>query len=51
MAYQRLAKLLYEGLNFAIPVNTMRDVAAELIEYGKVRKPSIGIYYTVQDGP
>ena len=46
-----LGVLLYEGLNFAIPVNTMRDVAAELIEYGKVRKPSIGIYYTVQDGP
>ena len=46
-----LGVILYEGLNFAIPVNTMKEVAAELIEHGKVRKPGIGIYYTVQDGP
>ena len=46
-----LGVLLYEGLNFAIPVNVVKEVSAELIEYGKVRKPGIGIYYTVQDGP
>lgn len=46
-----LGVMLYEGLNFAIPVNIVKEVAAELIEHGKVRKPGIGIYYTVQDGP
>lgn len=46
-----LGVMLYEGLNFAIPSNTMREVVDELITYGKVRKPGMGIYYQVQDGP
>ncbi len=46
-----LGVMLYEGLNFAIPSNTMREVVDELIAHGKVRKPGMGIYYQVQDGP
>ena len=31
------------GIGFAIPVNTVRDVAAELIKHGKVQHPFLGI--------
>lgn len=34
-----------EGLGFAISVNTVRDVAAQLIATGKVARPSLGIGY------
>lgn len=46
-----LGVLFYEGLNFAIPINTALEIADEIKEYGKVRKPGIGIMYTVQIGP
>ncbi len=30
------------GIGFAIPINSARRVAADLIEYGRVRRPSLG---------
>jgi len=32
-----------EGLGFAIPSNTVREVSAQLIEFGKVRRPYLGV--------
>jgi serine protease Do len=32
-----------QGIGFAIPANTARKIAAELMEFGKVRRPWIGI--------
>ncbi|MBE0478856.1 trypsin-like peptidase domain-containing protein [Candidatus Aerophobetes bacterium] len=34
-----------QGIGFAIPVNVARDIIDELIEYGRVIRPWIGIYY------
>ena len=31
------------GIGFAIPINTVKDVAAELIKHGKVEHPFLGI--------
>ncbi|WP_408956024.1 S1C family serine protease [Natroniella sp. ANB-PHB2] len=33
-----------EGIGFAIPVNRAKEIIDDLIEYGKVRRPWIGIY-------
>ena len=33
----------FEGLGFAIPIETALDISADLIEYGKVRRASMGI--------
>ena len=41
----------YEGLGFAIPVDTAYPIAQQLIEYGKVIRPQIGITVRDQDGP
>ncbi|MBR3305212.1 MAG: trypsin-like peptidase domain-containing protein [Christensenellaceae bacterium] len=38
-----------EGLGFAIPINTALDAIAQLFEYGAVRRPGIGIRYTMYD--
>lgn len=32
-----------EGLGFAIPSNTVKEVAEQLIEHGRVRRPYLGI--------
>lgn len=32
-----------EGLGFAIPSNVVREVTAQLIEFGKVRRPYLGV--------
>ncbi len=32
-----------QGIGFAIPINTARQIAAELVEFGKVKRPWIGI--------
>lgn len=32
-----------EGLGFAIPSNTVREVSAQLIGFGKVRRPYLGV--------
>ncbi|HAX24230.1 MAG TPA: trypsin-like peptidase domain-containing protein [Thermomicrobiales bacterium] len=36
-----------EGLGFAIPSNTVKDIARQLIENGKVVRPFLGISYTL----
>lgn len=32
-----------EGMGFAIPINSTKDIFAQLIQYNKVKRPSIGI--------
>ena len=32
-----------EGIGFAIPINSTKDIYGELIQYGKVKRPYIGI--------
>lgn len=41
----------YEGLGFAIPVETAYPVAQQLIEYGKVIRPQMGITVKNYEGP
>lgn len=41
----------YEGLGFAIPIDTAMPIAQQLIEYGKVRRPALGVTVTNWDGP
>lgn len=35
-----------QGLGFAVPINTAKDILDDLIEYGHVRRPMIGILGT-----
>lgn len=37
------AQYTYEGLGFAIPVETMKSVTDDLIDYGKVQRAQLGI--------
>ena len=41
----------YEGLGFAIPVDTVYKVATQLIEHGKVLRPQMGVNVMNYDGP
>ena len=41
----------YEGLGFAIPVETAYPIAQQLIENGKVIRPQIGVTIMDQEGP
>lgn len=41
----------FEGLGFAIPVDTAYPIAMDLIEYGEVQRPQMGITATSLDGP
>ncbi len=41
----------YEGLGFAIPVETVSEIANDLIEYGKVQRPGLGVSVKNQEGP
>jgi len=41
----------YEGLGFAIPVETAYPVAQQLIEYGKVIRPQMGVSVKDNEGP
>ena len=41
----------YEGLGFAIPVETAYPIAQQLIEHGKVIRPQIGVMVKDQEGP
>lgn len=41
----------YEGLGFAIPVSTAYEIAQDLIQYGKVIRPALGVSVTNQEGP
>ena len=47
-AYSRIA---FEGLGFAIPVETVLNVASDLIEYGKVIRPALGVQVAAYPGP
>lgn len=41
----------YEGLGFAIPIETAYPIAQQLMENGRVIRPQIGVTVTDQDGP
>lgn len=41
----------YEGLGFAIPVETAYPIAQQLMENGKVIRPQIGVTVADQEGP
>lgn len=41
----------FEGLGFAIPVDTAYPIAMDLIAYGEVQRPQMGITCTSLDGP
>ncbi|MBR6889615.1 MAG: trypsin-like peptidase domain-containing protein [Clostridia bacterium] len=41
----------YEGLGFAIPIETAYPIAQQLIEHGKVIRPQIGVTVRDQEGP
>lgn len=41
----------YEGLGFAIPVDTAYPIAMDLIQYGKVRRPQMGVTVATWEGP
>ena len=42
---------IYEGLGFAIPVNTVKNVVNQLIDTGKVTRPRIGVSVATLEGP
>lgn len=41
----------YEGLGFAIPIDTVMPIVNQLIENGKVLRPQLGVTVTNWDGP
>ncbi len=42
----------YEGLGFAIPSDTVKDITDDLIEFGKVKRPQMGVTVAYWDnGP
>jgi len=49
------SSLTFEGLGFAIPVELAADISADLIEYGKVRRATMGVnvseYFNGPDEP
>jgi len=45
------SQISFEGLGFAIPVETVADVASDLIEYGKVIRPALGVQVAAYVGP
>ncbi len=40
----KLATEEIEGMGFAIPINTVRPVVSDLIEFGRVRRPWMGVW-------
>ncbi len=52
MAGSAYSQITFEGLGFAIPIETITNISDDLIEYGKVRRATMGVgvaeYY---DGP
>ncbi len=36
----------YQGIGFAVPVNTVHDIAEQLIDAGRVRRARLGVQYT-----
>lgn len=46
------SSVTFEGLGFAIPIDTAYDIATQLIENGKVIRPGLGVSVTTySDGP
>ncbi len=45
------SSITFEGLGFAIPVETAIDIASDLIEYGKVIRPALGVSVNTYSGP
>ena len=43
--------VLYEGLGFAIPSNTIKRVTDDLMAYGVVKRPRMGVLVSDLDGP
>ncbi|HET7616274.1 MAG TPA: trypsin-like peptidase domain-containing protein [Bacillales bacterium] len=41
----KISETSVEGIGFAIPINSVKPIIAELEKYGKVVRPFIGIYY------
>ena len=41
----------YEGLGFAIPIDTAYPIAMDLIEHGKVLRPQMGVTVSTVEGP
>lgn len=40
----KISSTAYEGMGFAIPVNTMQEIVAQLKEYHKVLRPALGVH-------
>ncbi|MDO4740057.1 MAG: trypsin-like peptidase domain-containing protein [Eubacteriales bacterium] len=51
MSSNGLSTASYEGLGFAIPIDTAYPIAMDLIEYGEVKRPQLGITATSIVGP
>ena len=52
MGSSAYSQITFEGLGFAIPVETLADISSDLIEYGKVRRATMGVgVYEYTDGP
>ena len=45
------SQITFEGLGFAIPVETVIHVAGDLIEYGRVIRPALGVQVAAYVGP
>ncbi len=41
----------FEGLGFALPIDTVYPLALEIMEFGKVRRPQMGVIVSEFDGP
>ncbi len=45
------SSITFEGLGFAIPVETAVKISGDLIEYGKVIRPALGVQVNTYPGP
>ena len=43
--------VIYEGLGFCIPINTIKDYISQIIETGNVVRPRLGATVAAVDGP
>jgi len=52
MGSSAYSQITFEGLGFAIPAETITDISNDLIEYGKVRRATMGVgVYEYTEGP
>lgn len=45
------SSMKFEGLGFAIPVDMIYPIAEDLIQYGKVQRPQMGVMVATFEGP